>query len=71
MIVVNTTVLSNLAIAKQLKILKKLFKEVLVPFPVYEEILKGIDSGYTFLKQVDEILEKESWIRLIYLTVES
>jgi predicted nucleic acid-binding protein len=58
MIVVNTTVLSNLAIANHLNILEKLFKKVLIPFPVYEEILKGIEAGYAFLKRIDEIIER-------------
>lgn len=64
MIVVNATVLSNLARVTWLRILKELFGEVLIPLPVYEEILKGIDAGYDFLKSVDEIVEKEDWITL-------
>ena len=64
MIVVNATVLSNLAQANWLKILQELFGEVLIPLPVYEEILKGIDTGYAFLKAVDELVEKGERITL-------
>ena len=64
MIVVNATVLSNLARVNRLRILKELFGEILIPMPVYEEILKGIDAGYDFLKSVDELVEREDWIVL-------
>jgi len=64
MIVVNATVLSNLAWVTWLSILKELFGEMLIPLPVYEEILKGIDTGYAFLKSVDELVEKGDWITL-------
>ena len=67
MIVVNATVLSNIARVNWLKILEGLFGEILIPLPVYEEILKGIDTGYTFLKSVDEIVEKGDWITLALL----
>jgi len=71
MIVINTTVLSNLAAANRLEILRELFGEVLVPSSVYEEILKGIESGYMFLARIDEALEREHWLSLAHLTGES
>lgn len=71
MIVVNATVLSNLAIAKRLKILRELYDKVLVPYPVYEEILKGIEASYIFLDRVDKLMESEDWISLVYFTDES
>ena len=63
MIVVNTTVLSNLAEADRLSLLETLFGRVLVPSQVHDEILKGIAAGYDFLKAVDESTEAE-WIVL-------
>jgi len=57
-IVVNTTVLSNLARVEKLRLLK-LFGDVLVPLPVYEEVLRGREAGYTFLEAVEEFLEEE------------
>ncbi|MCS3662082.1 putative nucleic acid-binding protein [Salinibacter ruber] len=47
MIVVNTTVLSNLAEADRLPLLEPLFGRVLVPSQVHDEILKGIAAGST------------------------
>jgi predicted nucleic acid-binding protein len=41
MIVVNTTVLSNLAAANRLPLLEALFRRVLVPSQVHDEILFG------------------------------
>jgi len=63
-IVVNATVLSNLARADRIRILKELFDRIVVPMQVYEEILRGIEAGYTFLKTVDEIVEEENWMNL-------
>lgn len=64
MIVVNATVLSNLARVNRLQILEELFGKILIPIPVYEEILKGIDAGYDFLKSIDELVENKDWIIL-------
>ena len=61
MIVVNTTVLSNLARVNQLRILKELYGKIVIPIQVYEEILRGINEGYYFLKTVDKVAE-EGWI---------
>lgn len=68
MIVVNATVLSNLAIVNRLGILEELYDEVLVPYPVYEEVLNGIEAGYMFLDRVDEVIESEDWLSLAYFT---
>jgi predicted nucleic acid-binding protein len=63
-IVVNATVLSNLARVDRISILQELFGQITVPMQVYEEILRGIEAGYTFLKPADEIAEEENWISL-------
>lgn len=63
MIVVNTTVLSNLAQVQRLDLLHELFGEILIPLPAYEEILRGLEAHYTFLQAVEEILE-EDWVTL-------
>jgi predicted nucleic acid-binding protein len=63
-IVVNATVLSNLARVDRIRTLKELFGRIVVPMQVYEEILRGIEAGYTFLKTVDEVAEKENWMNL-------
>ena len=64
MIVVNATVLSNLARVDRIRILKELFDRIIIPMQVYEEILRGIEAGYAFLKTVDEIVEEENWMNL-------
>ncbi len=61
MIVVDTTVLSNLARVNRLEILRELFGKIMIPMQVYEEILQGIEAGYAFLKAVDEVIE-EDWV---------
>lgn len=63
MIVLNTTVLSNLARADRLSLLEALYGQVCVPSQVHDEILKGIAAGYAFLEAADKITEAE-WIEL-------
>ena len=65
MIVVNATVLSNLARSNRIYLLEN-YGQVIIPFQVYEEILKGIAAGYDFLKSIDEIVD-EDWIKLVTL----
>ena len=60
MIVVNATILSNLARVDRLGPLKELYGKEVIPIQVYEEVLKGINDGYNFLRKVDEIIE-EDW----------
>ena len=45
MIVVNATILSNLARVDRLGILKELYGKIVIPIQVYEEILQGINEG--------------------------
>ena len=66
MIVVNTTVLSNLAHANRTNLLKKIHGQIIVPSQVHEEILKGIAAGYDFLEEADKIVEAD-WAQLVVL----
>lgn len=63
MIVVDTTVLSNLALANRINLLKKIHGQIIVPSQVHEEILKGIAAGYDFLEEADKIVEAD-WVKL-------
>lgn len=63
MIVVDTTILSNLARADRLSLLEALYGQVLVPSQVHDEILRGIAAGYDVLKAADESTEAE-WMAL-------
>ena len=70
MIVVDTTVLSNLALAARVDILQSLHTKVLIPSQVHEEVLKGITAGYGFLEEADRIVEAD-WVKLVTLENES
>ncbi len=64
MIVVNTTVLSNLAIADRLELLSRLYGTILVPFPVYQEILHGLEAGYKFLAKAAQFVQQGQGVQL-------
>ena len=64
MIVVDTTVLSNLARADRTHLLEKLHRQIVIPSQVHEEILKGIAAGYAFLEEADKIVETD-WAQLV------
>jgi len=66
MIVVDTTVLSNLARANRINLLEKLHGQIVIPSQVHEEILKGIAAGYDFLEGADKIVEAD-WVKLAAL----
>ncbi|MCL0082952.1 hypothetical protein M1N77_00255 [Thermodesulfovibrionales bacterium] len=59
MIVVDTTVLSNLARVNRIDLLKKLHVQIVLPSQVHEEILKGIAAGYSFLEEADKVVEAD------------
>lgn len=66
MIVVDATVLSNLARANRMNLLKNLHGQITIPSQVHEEILKGIAAGYDFLEGADKIVEAD-WVKLAML----
>jgi len=66
MIVVDTTVLSNLAWANRTNLLEKIHGQIIIPSQVHEEILKGIAAGYDFLEEADKIVETD-WAQLAVL----
>ena len=66
MIVVDTTVLSNLARANRTNLLEKLHVQIAIPSQVHEEILKGIAAGYDFLEEADKSVETD-WAQLVML----
>ena len=70
MIVVDTTVLSNLARANRINLLEKFHVQIVIPSQVHEEILKGIAAGYDFLEEADKIVEAD-WVKLAVLENES
>ena len=66
MIVVDTTVLSNLARANRMDLLEELHVQIAIPSQVHEEVLRGIAAGYGFLEEADKTVETD-WARLVML----
>lgn len=65
MIVVDATILSNLALANRVSLLE-IYGKILIPSQVHEEILKGLSAGYDFLNEADAVVEAE-WVDLVLL----
>lgn len=65
--VINNTVLSNFSMVGRLNILRELFCKVYVTHEVREEVLRGIEEGYTFLERAEtEIgIGKDAWLELV------
>lgn len=63
MIVVDTTVLSNLAQANRIHLLREFHVHIIIPSQVHEEILKGMAAGYDFLGEADKSIETD-WVQL-------
>lgn len=56
-ILIDATVLSNLAAVARLDLLRLLRAPLYVASAVYDEIQQGIEEGYTFLAHVDKALD--------------
>ncbi|MBI4330665.1 MAG: hypothetical protein HY673_05245 [Chloroflexi bacterium] len=65
--VINNTVLSNFSLVGRLDILRKLFGKVYVTHEVREEVLRGIEEGYTFLEgaEMEVGIGKDAWLELV------
>lgn len=69
-ILINNTVLSNLAAIDHLDYLDALHDKILIASAVYEEVQHGIAEGYAFLEVVDAALDDQS-LKLVTLDGES
>ena len=67
-IVIDTTVLSNLAAINRLDLLRLLGNTLYLVSAVYEEIQHGLEQGYAFLTNVDQALD-DGLLQLV--TIES
>lgn len=66
-ILVNTTVLSNLAVVGRLDILRSVFGVLYIAQAVFEEVQAGLDEGYTFYTGLDREIYpfcEDGWLRL-------
>lgn len=66
-IIANTTVTSNFASIDQLDLLRQLYGVLYLSTEVYEEIQVGLEEGYQFYADIDQLVHpfaEEGWIRL-------
>lgn len=69
MIVSNTSPLIYLAKIGKLELLKVLFKKIVIPKQVYDEIMKGKEEGYLDYLFIESAV-KEGWISVNDTTIE-
>ena len=64
--VIDNTVLSNFCRIGRLELLNALFDKVYVTYEVREEVLRGLEEGYSFLEQAASALKADSaaWLEL-------
>jgi len=68
----NTTVISNFSLVDRLDLLKSLFTFVYVTPEVQEEVIRGFQEGYSFLKNaLNQIKVRSGWLRLVNFETES
>ncbi len=65
--VINNTTLSNFSRVNRLDILRQLFGKVYITYEVREEVLRGIEEGYTFLENaaVQIRVGIDAWLELV------
>ena len=56
-ILIDATVLSNLAAVERLDLLRLLRDSLYLASAVYEEVQQGVEEGYGFLENVDQALD--------------
>jgi predicted nucleic acid-binding protein len=55
-VLINSTVLSNFAAVERIPLLQRLYGEVYLVQPVYEETQDGLEEGYSFLARLDQFI---------------
>jgi len=65
--VTDNTVLTNFCLVDRLDILHTLFGKVYVTHEVREEVFRGLDEGYTFMRRAEEEIGvgAGSWLELV------
>jgi len=63
MIISNTSPLIYLAKLQKLKLLKTLFKEIIIPKQVYEEVIRGKEDGFFDALLVEKAVEN-GWMKI-------
>ena len=73
-VLINSTVLSNFAATERLPLLQRLYGEVYLAQPVYEETQDGLEEGYSFLAVLDQFIfpfHGDGWLHLVNLEGEA
>lgn len=63
--ILNNTILSNFSSLSRMDIIKAVFDEHHTSKDVFDEIIRGIERGYSFLHQVKEVLypiSRDGWL---------
>ena len=71
---VNTTVLSNLAAVDRLDLIRHLLGHIYISNEVYEELMNGLEEGYSFYTGIDlqiHPFSEDGWIRLVSMVDEN
>ncbi len=65
--IVNNTVLTNFRLVDHLNILHTLFGKVYVTHEVREEVLRGLDEGYSFMNRAEREIGvgADAWLELV------
>ena len=64
-VISNTTVISNFASIGQLDVLRHLFGSLAISTEVYHEIQVGLEEGYRFYDEIDQLIRPfthDGWI---------
>ncbi len=72
-VISNTTVLANFSAIAALDNLRDLFGEVFLSTEVYQEVQRGLEEGYSFYSELEEVLhpiQENGWLRLTSLNTE-
>ncbi|MGQ9626288.1 MAG: hypothetical protein ACUVV0_05200 [Anaerolineae bacterium] len=66
-VIINNTVLANFCLINRLDVLRALFGKVYITPEVREEVLRGLEEGYTFMIYAEREISvgEEAWLELI------
>ena len=61
-VIVNNTVLSNMALINRLDLLESIFGKVFLTLEVYEEVENGIEHGHSFQLRTKQAINDNKWL---------
>jgi predicted nucleic acid-binding protein len=66
-VIINNTVLSNLALISELRLLRDIFGKVYLTPEVNQEVENGIKAGYSFQLHTRQAINNQQWLFLTQL----